>query len=89
MSVAMPDQADYLYLYINVYDSDDFKREDVDIYSDADLSICQAVMGGMLRVKGLHKETLHVPVDRATGSHKMLTVRGEGIKVNKSPFSPL
>lgn len=81
MSVATPDQANYLYLYINVYDSEDFKREDLDIYSEADLSICQAVMGGMLWVKGLFKDTLQVPIERGTGSHKMVTVRGEGIKV--------
>ena len=70
----------YFYLYVRV-ERDDYyvKREDLDVYSEADLSVGQAVLGGELKVRGLHESELFLGVDGGTGSHETLCGAEHGI----------
>ena len=54
-------------------------RDDLDLYTEADLSVGQAVLGGELRVRGLHEAEMYLEVERGTGSHETLCRTDQGI----------
>ena len=74
------DQQDYFYAYFQVDSSSHFTRENCDIYSEADISLAQALLGGSFSVPGLHKESLSVEVPELTSSHRTLVVRDGGVR---------
>ena len=42
------------YAVLRVKDSDTFERDGYDVHSDVDISFPQAVLGGTVRIQGLH-----------------------------------
>lgn len=72
----------YFFIRLNVEKSTYFKgRDGYDLFSEADLSVSQALLGGVLHVRGLHKDNLRVDLPQGSleGSHANLVVQGEGI----------
>ena len=70
----------YFYLYVRVEKDDYFvERDDLDLFTEADLSVGQAVLGGELRVRGLHEAEMYLGVERGTGSHETLCRTEQGI----------
>lgn len=48
-----------LFITFRVAKSDTFRREGADVHSDAVISICQAVLGGSLRITGVYEVSSH------------------------------
>lgn len=68
-----------LFVTFRVSKSDVFRREGADVHSDAVLSVCQAVLGGSVRVAGIYEDlTLKVPP--GTSSHTRIRLQGKGLK---------
>lgn len=57
------DMDEAFYVYLRVKPSPHFKQEDRHIYSEADLSVAQSILGGSLFTKGLHKGFMEVKDD--------------------------
>jgi DnaJ-class molecular chaperone len=73
------DDADFFYIYISVEKSNYFLRDDLDVHSDTDVSPAQALLGGSVAVRGLHKDLLDVSVAPGTCSHSSALVPDEGV----------
>jgi len=72
-----------LFVNVRVEPSNYFRREGTDIHTDANISISQAILGGIIRVQGL-TEDLNVRIHPGTDSHSVLTLSGRGIKKMES-----
>jgi len=68
-----------LYVTFKVAKSDYYRRDGADIHSDVDVSVCQALLGGTVRVKGLYEE-FALKISPGTSSHTRIRVDGKGIK---------
>ena len=55
------------------------RREGYDIHTDANISISQAILGGIIRIQGLY-EDLNIRIPPGTDSHTELTLSGRGLK---------
>lgn len=75
-----PSQNDHFFLKVTYDRSNYFTKEGLDLFSEADISISQALLGGTLIVRGLMEDKLKVPLsDEGTPSHKTLVSPGQGI----------
>jgi len=72
-------QGQELFVNVRVEQSTYFRREGSDIHTDANISLSQAILGGIIRVQGL-REDLNVRIPAGTSSHSILTLSGRGIK---------
>ncbi|XP_035232727.1 protein tumorous imaginal discs, mitochondrial-like, partial [Stegodyphus dumicola] len=68
-----------LFIRFRVAKSDYFRRDGPDIHSDVTISVCQALLGGSLRVRGLHEEII-LKIPPCTSSHTRMRLEGKGIK---------
>lgn len=55
-----------------------FRREGADIHSDTSISLSQAVLGGIINIKGIH-EDLRLKIPAGTNSHEKFKMAGKGI----------
>jgi len=56
-----------------------FRRQGSDVHSDSEISLSQAVLGGIVRVNGLYDDyRLNVPA--GTQSHEYIVLKGKGMK---------
>ncbi|XP_021954140.1 protein tumorous imaginal discs, mitochondrial isoform X2 [Folsomia candida] len=60
--------------------SDYFRKDTVDIHTDAIISISQAILGGETTIKGLY-ENIIIEIAPGTSSHTVLKLNGRGIKL--------
>ncbi|UYV64393.1 DNAJA3 [Cordylochernes scorpioides] len=66
-------------MIIMVSPSDQFRREGCDVHSDVEISLSQALLGGTVRMEGLHEEmTIRIPA--GTSSHSRLKLAQKGIR---------
>jgi DnaJ-class molecular chaperone len=58
-----PDQERHFYAYVNIIPDDEFTREDLNVFSKAEISLSQLLLGGSVQVRGLRRDRLdvHVP----------------------------
>ncbi|XP_022901527.1 protein tumorous imaginal discs, mitochondrial-like isoform X2 [Onthophagus taurus] len=78
-TVRMPLGKKELFVTFRVDKSDYFKREGPDVYTEADVSISQAALGGTIRIQGLYEDhTLQIMP--GTSSHTRLRLSGKGMK---------
>lgn len=68
-----------IFVTVRVEESDYYRREGYDVHTNANISISQAILGGIIRIKGLY-EDLNVRIPSGTDSHSELTLSGRGIK---------
>lgn len=68
-----------VFVTVRVEESSYFRREGYDIHTNANISISQAILGGIIRVQGLY-EDLNIRIPAGTDSHSELTLTGRGIK---------
>jgi len=68
-----------VFVTVRVNESEYFRREGYDVHTNANISISQAILGGIIRIKGLH-EDLNIRIPAGTDSHTELTLSGRGIK---------
>ena len=60
MEFASPDQADHYFLKIVIDPSNYFKREGLDVITEADVSVAQALLGGQLQIRGLTHDKVRI-----------------------------
>ena len=68
-----------MFITVRVADSDYFRREGQDVHTTAFISLSQALLGGVIRVAGLHGD-LNLRIPQGTSSHTEMTLSGRGIK---------
>lgn len=68
-----------IFVTVRVEPSTYFRREGVDVYTDANISLSQALLGGVIRIQGLY-EDLNVRIPPGTSSHAKLTLSDRGFK---------
>ncbi|XP_023332094.1 dnaJ homolog subfamily A member 3, mitochondrial [Eurytemora carolleeae] len=68
-----------VFVTVRVQPSDYYRREGYDIHTDANISISQAILGGIIRIQGLY-EDLNIRIPPGTDSHTELTLSGRGLK---------
>jgi len=68
-----------VFVTVRVDESDYFSRVGNDIHTNANISISQAILGGIIRIQGLH-EDLNIRIHPGTDSHTELTLSGRGVK---------
>ena len=56
MEPAAPAQADHYFIKIVIDESNYFKRDGLDVVTEADVSVAQALLGGKLHIRGLFEE---------------------------------
>jgi len=68
-----------VFITVKVEESDYFRREGYDIHTNANISLSQALLGGIIRLTGLH-EDINLRIPPGTSSHTVMTLSGRGIK---------
>nr|ALS04495.1 chaperone protein dnaJ [Acartia pacifica] len=68
-----------VFITVRVEESPYFRREGYDVHTEANISISQAILGGIIRIQGLYEE-LNVRIPPGTDSHTELTLSGRGLK---------
>jgi len=68
-----------VFVTVRVDESDYFTREGYDVHTKANISLSQAILGGIIRIQGLY-EDLNIRIPAGTDSHTELTLAGRGLK---------
>lgn len=68
-----------LYVTFKVEKSRYFRRDGVDIHTDAEISLSQAVLGGTIRIQGVFEDQT-IQIMPGTSSHYTFTLNGKGMK---------
>ena len=68
-----------MFVTVRVEESSYFRREGFDVRTEAEVSVAQAVLGGVIRIQGLY-EDLNVRVPPGTSSHSVLTLSDRGFR---------
>ncbi|XP_018570469.1 protein tumorous imaginal discs, mitochondrial isoform X2 [Anoplophora glabripennis] len=68
-----------LFVTFRVEKSDYFKRDGADVYTEADISVSQAILGGTIRIQGLYEDHT-IQVMPGTSSHTKIRLSGKGMK---------
>ena len=68
-----------VFITCRVGQSDYFRREGYNLHSTAFISLSQALLGGIIRITGLH-EDINLRIPPGTSSHTEMTLSGRGIK---------
>ena len=69
-----------LFICFRVSGSEVFRREGADVHSDVELSLATAVLGGSVRVPGIHEESMLLRIPSGTSSHTRIRLQGKGVK---------
>ncbi|CDW57040.1 protein tumorous imaginal discs [Trichuris trichiura] len=68
-----------VFVTFKVSKSSTFRRDGADVHSDVTISLSQAVLGGTVRIKGVH-EDVALQIPPGTASHSRLRLAGKGLK---------
>lgn len=68
-----------VFITVRVEESDYFRREGHDVHTTSNISISQALLGGIIRVRGLY-EDINLRIPAGTSSHTAMTLSSRGIK---------
>ena len=68
-----------VFITCRVGNSDYFRREGNDVHTTAYISLSQALLGGIIRISGLHDD-INLRIPPGTSSHTEMTLSGRGIK---------
>merc|ERR1712029_492880 len=68
-----------IFITVRVDTSDYFRRENYDVHITAFISLGQALLGGVIRITGLHQD-INLRIPQGTSSHTEMTLSGRGIK---------
>ncbi|PSN31618.1 Tumorous imaginal discs protein, partial [Blattella germanica] len=78
-TVRMPVGRKEVFITFRVDKSDYFRRDGADIYTDAEISLSQAVLGGTIRVRGIYEDQT-IQITPGTSSHTRIRLTGKGMK---------
>ncbi|KAK9870999.1 hypothetical protein WA026_009959 [Henosepilachna vigintioctopunctata] len=68
-----------LFITFRVEKSKYFQRDGADVYTNAEISIAQAVLGGTIRIQGIYEDHT-IQVMPGTSSHTKIRLSGKGLK---------
>lgn len=68
-----------VFVTVRVEESEYFRRVGYDVHTDANISLSQAILGGIIRLQGLY-EDLNIRIPAGTSSHTEFTLSGRGIR---------
>ncbi|XP_045480698.1 protein tumorous imaginal discs, mitochondrial-like isoform X2 [Harmonia axyridis] len=68
-----------LFITFRVEKSNYFKRDGADVYTEAEISVAQAVLGGTIRIQGVYEDHT-IQVMQGTSSHTKIRLSGKGLK---------
>lgn len=68
-----------LYIFLNVKSDGKFKRNGVDIYSELDVSVVDAILGGSRETETLDEDALEVIIPPGTQPGTKLRLKGKGV----------
>ncbi|XP_044748624.1 protein tumorous imaginal discs, mitochondrial isoform X2 [Coccinella septempunctata] len=68
-----------LFITFRVEKSNYFKRDGADVYTEAEISVAQAVLGGTIRISGVYEDHT-IQVMPGTSSHTKIRLSGKGLK---------
>jgi DnaJ family protein A protein 3 len=68
-----------VYVTVNVSPSLIHRREKENIFTDVEISLSQAVLGGTIKVPGIYDDNV-VRIPPGTSSHAQMTLKAKGIK---------
>merc|ERR1712059_2723 len=68
-----------VFITVRVEESDYFRREGHDVHTTSNISISEALLGGIIRVRGLY-EDINLRIPAGTSSHTAMTLSSRGIK---------
>jgi molecular chaperone DnaJ len=68
-----------LYIFLNVNNDSNFKREGVDIYSELEVSFIDAILGGRKKTTTLDEDALEVIIPAGTQPGTQLRLKSKGI----------
>jgi len=74
-----------LYIFLNVKHDCNFKRDGVNIYSEIDVSIIDAILGGRKRTMTLDEDALEVIIPAGTQPGTQLRLKGKGVPALSKP----
>lgn len=75
-----------IFITFRVEKSKYFRRDGPDVHTDAEISVAQAILGGVTRVEGVY-EMLTLQIRAGTSSHTLIRLNGKGMKkVNTSGY---
>ncbi|XP_017488753.1 PREDICTED: protein tumorous imaginal discs, mitochondrial [Rhagoletis zephyria] len=69
---------------VQVQPSDIFQRVGNNVLSDKYITISEAVLGGIFKIRGIYEE-LEVKLEPGTESHTTITLKGKGIRTRDGP----
>ena len=78
-TVRMPVGSKEVFITFRVEKSSYFTRKGPDVYTEANISLAQAALGGSVRVQGIY-EDVNVQIPPGTTSHTRMRMSGKGIK---------
>ncbi|XP_016890510.1 dnaJ homolog subfamily A member 3, mitochondrial-like isoform X2 [Cynoglossus semilaevis] len=85
-TVAMTIANKQVYITFRVQKSAVFRRKGVNVYSDVNVSIGQAILGGTVTAQGLH-ESVSITIPPSCQADHVIMLRGKGIKqFNRSSY---
>jgi len=73
-----------IYVTISVAPSQRHRRDRENIFTDIEISLAQAVLGGMVEIPGIYNNT-KVRIPSGTSSHAQMVLKGRGIKRLNQP----
>jgi molecular chaperone DnaJ len=74
-----------LYIFLNVNNDSNFKREGVDIYSELEVSVIDAILGGRKKTTTLDEDALEVIIPAGTQPGTQLRLKGKGVPTLSKP----
>lgn len=78
-TVRMPVGNKEIFITFRIDKSDYFTRDGPDIYTEAEVSLSQAVLGGTVRIQGIYEDQT-IQIVPGTSSHTKIRLRGKGLK---------
>ena len=68
-----------LFITFRVEESNYFHRDGADVYTEAKISLSQALLGGTIRIQGVYEDQT-IQISPGTSSHHQITLTGQGLK---------
>lgn len=68
-----------LFVTFRVQESRYFRRDGADVHTEANISISQALLGGVIRIQGVYEDQ-YINVEPGTSSHHKVFLRAKGLK---------
>ena len=74
-----------LYIFLEVKDDGNFKRDGIDVYSELEVSVVDAILGGYKKTKTLDEDALEIVIPAGTQPGAKLRLKDKGVPALSKP----